>query len=103
MLATLRSMQNQKWTTLGPKFKADMVWLRQYAAHANGLSIFAPLYDYFVIKCDACLTGTGGKTAAHYFIWEFSDKHMKKYKLIHHLEALNILVTLRTLIPQHSI
>lgn len=103
MLATLREMKDRNWTTLNPGFKADIAWFKQYAVRANGVSIFATTLDYYVIECDACLTGAGGNSNEHFYTWKFTATHTSRYKLIHQLEAINILVALRTLMPARPI
>lgn len=99
MLETLRNMKDRTWTTIGHEFKADVRWFREYASKANGISIYAPVLD-FIIECDACLSGAGGNSATHFYSWVFDEAHTKKYSAIHHLEALNIIVTFRTLCPK---
>lgn len=60
MLATLRSMANRSWTTIGQEFKADVKWFEQFSSEANGLSLIAADVEYpVVIECDACLAGAG--------------------------------------------
>lgn len=100
MLAALRDMNDRTWTTIGPAFKADVKWFQQYASKANGISIYAPAVDFFVIECDGCLSGAGGNSPTHYYQWVFDEVHTNKYTAIHHLEAINILVALRTLCPK---
>lgn len=100
MLAALRTMETKNWTTIGAEFKADVSWFWQYATHANGISLFAPHIEYTVqIECDACLIGAGGNSDQHYFQWTFTEEFLKKYSVIHQIEAINIVVALRTLCP----
>lgn len=100
MLAVLRAMNNKNWTTIGADFKADVSWFRQYATQANGVSLFTPEVTYSVqIECDACLEGAGGNSNQHYYQWTFTKDFLDRYKVIHQIEAINIVVALRTLCP----
>lgn len=101
MLSTLRGMGDKPWTTIGKDFRADVKWFEQYSASANGVSLFDPKIEYaVVIECDACLTGAGGNSSDCYYTWTYSSDHAKKSPAIHQLEALNILVAIRTLTPR---
>lgn len=101
MLAVLRAMNTKNWTTIGAEFKADVEWFRQYASQANGISLITPDVQYTVqIECDACLAGAGGNSTRHYYQWTFTKEFLQKYNVIHHLEAINIIVALRTLCPE---
>ena len=48
----------------------------------------------WVIECDSWLTGVGGGA---FFAEEYSPGFVRAYLLIHELEALNLVVALRTL------
>lgn len=103
LLSTLRSMADRQWTTLGPDSKADIKWFHQYAALANGITLYEDTHDYLVIECDACLLGAGGNSDTHFYSWKFTDDHRRRFPNIHQLEALNILVALKTLTPQSGL
>lgn len=98
MLATLRAIKQKSWITIGDDFRADVRWFKQYSHVANGISLFNPDTQFpLVIECDACLTGAGGNSDQHYYTLEYLETHAKKYPAIHQLEALNVLVAVRTL------
>lgn len=101
LLACLRAMGDRCWTTLSKEAKLDIKWFLLYAESANGRAIFAPESDYFFIECDASLLGGGGNSAEGYYKWKFSQQHIKKFRAIHELEALNLLVAFKTLAPLH--
>lgn len=103
LLAALRDMKTRNWTMLTDDCKADIRWFNEYAAKANGVTIYADHLDYAEVECDACLTGAGGNSTTHCYSWEFTDEHRARYTTIHQLEALNILVALRTLAPHLSL
>lgn len=98
MLASLRKANVKSWITIGDEFRADVKWFEQYSHVANGISLIAPNIEFpLVIECDACLTGAGGNSPQHYYTWTYSDSHVKKFPTIHQLEAVNVLVAIRTL------
>lgn len=54
--------------------------------------------DYtLAIECDACLSGAGGNSDQNFYIWDYTPDHLRRFPLIHQLEAVNIVVALRTL------
>lgn len=57
--------------------------------------------NILTIECDACLTGAGGNTSTHYYEWNYAPQHRTRFPTIHQLEAVNVLVALRTLAPPH--
>lgn len=99
LLSTLRNIGRQNWTTLTKDCKADILWFHKYASRANGVTLFADVHDYVIFECDACLSGAGGNSSTHYYSWCYSEEHRRRYNTIHQLEALNILVALKTLAP----
>lgn len=100
ILGALRAMRDREWTTINADFKADLRWFAAYAEKANGLNPPRPQFD---IECDASLGGAGGNSATHYYQWTFSLQHVKNFAAIHHLEAINVVVAIRTLLPPHTI
>lgn len=102
ILGTLRAMGDREWTTLTKEFKADLRWFIGYAEKANGLCLINPFRPVFNIECDASLLGAGGNSGSQCYQWVFSTAHLKTYTAIHHLEAINVVVAIRTLIPSQS-
>lgn len=97
LLALLRNMKSRNWTTLDDDAKADIRWFAEYAAIANGVTIYADPIEYVEFECDACLTGAGGNSTTHCYSWVFTSQHQTRFPHIHQLEAVNILVALKTL------
>lgn len=60
LLATLRALHTQLWTTLSPEAKLNIKWFLSYAKLGNGISLLTFDNDTYVIECDACLEGGGG-------------------------------------------
>lgn len=99
ILGALRAMGDRQWTTLTPDFKADLRWFVAYAEASNGHFLINPNRPTFDIECDASLLAAGGNSATHCYQWVFASQHKDKYKPIHHLEAINVVVAIRTLLP----
>lgn len=99
ILGTLRAMGDRQWTTLTSEFKADLQWFAAYAEKSNGLCLLNPARPQYDIECDASLTGAGGNSTSHCYQWVFSAGNLKRFKIIHHLEAINVLIAIRTLVP----
>lgn len=99
ILATLRSMQQKEWITIGPTFKADIRWFLHFAELSNGVYLYNNNRHVYEIECDSSLLGGGGNTNAYCYAWRYSQQHTTNYPLIVHLEAINILVAYKTLAP----
>lgn len=102
IIGTLRAMEDKNWTTLTKEFKADLRWFAAYAERSNGVSLLNPMRPHFNIECDASLHGAGGNSATHCYKWVFSADYVKTYPSIHQLEAINVLVAIRTLVPSQQ-
>lgn len=100
LLSTLQCMSDSAWTTIAEEARLDIKWFLQYASSGNGISLFTPDSDYMYIKCDASLSGAGGGDSdQHYYRWKFNREHIQRYLNIHMLEAINLLVSYKTLAP----
>lgn len=104
ILSTLRHMisSDQTWTTIDEGFKADVNWFRAYAEASNGISLISPIKANIYIECDSSLEGGGGNSDSFFYKWKYSPDHKLKYKDIHQLEAINLLVSYRTLCPANG-
>lgn len=99
IIGTLRGMGDNQWTTLTKDFKADLRWFAAYAESANGKFLINPSRPQFDIECDASLLGAGGNSDSQYYQWVFATDHLKTFPAIHHLEAINVVVAIKTLTP----
>lgn len=97
LLASLRSMKDRTWTTISRQAALDIRWFLQFAKISNGVSIFSPPDEGWTIECDACLSGGGGISESHYYTWLYDKDHHAKYRAIHCLEAINLVVVSRLL------
>lgn len=103
ILSTLRAMPESGWTTLSKGFKSDIAWFLEYAKMANGVYLFSPDRPVIEIICDSSLYGGGGMSENLCYTWPYSKSHMTRFKDIHHLEAINILVAYETLAPRFDL
>lgn len=102
ILATLRAMKDGDLVTLSVPFQADVRWFVEYASLSNGLYLLTPTRPCFEIFCDSSLYGGGGVSGNYCYSWIYTPSHMRKYKDIHHLEAINIIVAYQTLAPLYN-
>lgn len=97
VLSALRAMGDRDWTTLSDKFSLDVKWFIAYASQSNGVALIHPLRPEGDINCDSSLVGGGGVAFPFCYTWRYSQQHVKKFAKIHELEAVNILVAVKTL------
>lgn len=79
VLATLRSLNDKKWVTLGPDFALDILWFVRYAKLANGVFFYTPERREFSMECDSSLVAGGGLAGKYYYSWLYSSHHIDKY------------------------
>lgn len=101
LLGLLRDMTDASWITISKEARLDIKWFLLYASVANGIALLTPETDFIHIECDACLTGAGANSPYAYYQWTFDANHIKKYESIHRLEAVNLLVSYKTLAPEY--
>lgn len=99
VLASLRAMGEREWTTLSDGFRLDVKWFVTYAKVGNGVSLVEAVRPQVEIECDSSLSGGGGVSTSHCYTWRYSEAHTKKFKNIHELEAINLIVAFKTLAP----
>ena len=80
--------------------RADINWFLQYAHATNGIFMIEPNISVFEIQCDACPRGAGGFSAEHYYSLQFPTDITDSYH-INQLEAANIVIAVKSLIPQN--
>lgn len=97
IISTLKGVSQSNWTTLSQGFKLDLLWFLQYSKQANGVLYYTPDKKEVEIQCDSSLTAGGGCTTTHCYAWVYTPAHLATYNLIHHLEAINLLVAYHTL------
>lgn len=102
VLSTLRSMKDREWTSLSEDFRLDVKWFYNYSRSANGIALFTTERASFEIECDSSLEGAGGAGGQLCYTWKYNDRHMKAFKNIHELEAVNTIVAFNTLCPSQA-
>ena len=80
--------------------KKDVAWFSRYAARCYGRQLIKKDLPTLAIECDVCPTGAGGFSDTHFY----SAVIPPELAEIHHisrLEAANVIVALKTLVPPH--
>ena len=72
----------------------------KYAEASNRCVLLRPTLNQLRIVCDACLEGGGGYSPTHYYSTRFPLTWMVTHD-ISRLEALNIIIALKTLLPDN--
>ena len=78
--------------------RKDVLWFTNYAKHCNGRLLLRENLPSFNIQCDACPEGGGGFSDTQYYSTRFDDDMAKSYH-ISQIEALNIVLAIKTLVP----
>ena len=99
ILAALREATEQTSVTLSNEFKRDIKWFCEFARAANGRRMLEPNLPCMTIECDACLTGAGGFSSTNFYSTIFPS-HITEACHISQLEALNVVIAIKTLVPQ---
>lgn len=102
ILGSLRFAPERGSLFISNDFKADVSWFLNYAAMSNGLILLEPTNTEFCIDCDSSEVGGGGNSNSHYYHLTYDRQHIKAYKPICKLEAVNLLIAYRSLIPPKS-
>lgn len=103
LLATIRHMGDKEWTTISDECHLDIRWFFTYAKESNGLALYNPVRPVVEMDCDSSLTGGGGNGGPFCYTWEYSRSHLNRFPNIHELEAVNLLVAVKTLAPRLSL
>ena len=102
ILASLRFAPDNGTFFISNAFKADVAWFLNYATSSNGIVLIEPSLDEFYIDCDSSEVGGGGNSNSHYYHLTYDDNHLQAYRPICRLEAVNLLIAYRTLLPPNS-
>ena len=80
--------------------KSDVKWFLAFAQKTNGLILLrTEPRQPWVIECDSSLRGGGAYSETHYYSAEYPEQMQKNIKNIAHLEAINLVVALKSLTP----
>lgn len=103
VLTALRNMKNREWTTISQDVQLDVKWFIDYARNGNGVSFFNPERKTVHLECDSSLQGGGGNGPGLCYTWKYSAAHKQRFPNIHELEAVNLIVAVKTLAPTTAI
>lgn len=103
ILDTLRSLGDRNWTWINEDFRKDIEWFQRYGAAANGIHLYKIDRQIIIIECDSSTTGAGGNSGKFCYSWKYPAEHTEKFRLIHQLEAINVVVAFRTLAHRYDI
>ena len=99
ILDTLRGTTQQDSIQVTDDFRKDVKWFLDYATKSNARILLNPKRTELVIECDACPKGGGGASPTHFYDTVFPTQVQHSFH-ISQLEALNVLIALKTLIPE---
>lgn len=98
ILAQLRGSPVMGRRGLGHEIRKDIAWFGDCARALNCKQIIHQVRPVFEIQCDACLVGGGGFSHDQYYSFRFPQAWSERYH-ISQLEALNIIVAVKSLVP----
>ena len=80
--------------------RADVRWFLEYADSTNGLVLLkSEQREHWVIECDSSLAAGGAFSAQKYYGTPYPHGMREKYSNIAHLEAINLVIAMRSLAP----
>ena len=98
ILDALREAHHATTVIISYEVRKDIDWFKRYARQCNARMIIKPKLRNFLIECDACIKGAGGHSNLEYYDLVFPVKYQGFH--ISQIEALNVVIALKTLIPQ---
>ena len=99
VLSTLRQTTDHQRVYIDEHFRRDVRWFSRFATESNGIVLNDPELPPFYIECDSCLEAGGGFSEFGFYIWEYTQEFRNHVPNIHQLEAVNILMAIKTLVP----
>ena len=98
ILTALRSAPQTGYVKVTPDVRRDVAWFSDYAEACNGRYLLRPITGSFIIECNACLEGGGGFSDTRFYSTRFPLQWMLDHHMSH-LESLNLIIAIKTLIP----
>ena len=98
ILEALRDIKDEARIQLTQAFKLDVRWFCEYAKFSNHRILIEPKLPFLNLECDACPQGGGGFSDTAYYQVVFPDRYRNTLN-ISQIEALNLVIALKTLIP----
>lgn len=100
ILSALRAAPDSGQVAVSVSVRADVKWFALYAERSNGIHLIDPDLQELIFTCDSSLRAGGGHSSTHYYTLPYTAQHCKKYTNSTQLEAVNLVVAYRTLLPR---
>ena len=100
VLACLHTAPARGLVPVDDGVRRDVALFIQYASKCNGRLLISESLPTMEIQCDACPEGGGGFSSSSYYSIRFPPDVAARYH-ISQIEALNIVLALKSLIPPH--
>ena len=101
----LQALRNAPFTGKHPvteEMVRDIEWFKMYAKTSNGLVLLqSGPKQHWIIECDSSLTGARAYSQSHYYSEVYGPDILKQKMNIAQLEALNLIVALKSLVPSN--
>ena len=103
LLTRLQGLFASRDTPVNVHLGLDVEWFGCLAHKGTGVHLpSAPVWPVWVIECNSCLTRGGAFTTSRCFAEAYSPAFMAACPAIQELEAVNLLITMRHLVPNNS-
>ena len=99
ILEALRDIGDAARIQITQEFRLDVNWFCEYARLSNHRILLEPKLPFLNLECDACPQGGGGFSDTSFYQVVFPDAYKNTYN-ISQIEALNLVLALKTLIPE---
>lgn len=101
-LLQLRTTPEGECRQVSSEMRKDLAWFQKCAQKLNAKRLIIHTRDTYTIECDACLKGGGGFSVDRYYDIAFPAGWAKRLH-ISQIEAANVLLAVKTLLPSELI
>ena len=98
ILSLLRRAPQTGTLPVSDGLRRDVEWFKRYTEQCNGRQLLQDHLPILPIQCDACPRGAGGFSPTQYYSLVVPEQLANDHH-IYRLEALNVIVALKTLVP----
>ena len=98
VLTSLRVAPQTGRVKVDEEARSDKAWFVKHAEASNGCLLLCPTLNKIYLECDACLEGGLGFSSTHSKSVRFPLEWIVRHH-ISQLEALNVIIALKSLIP----
>ena len=100
IFAALRDAPYQGRGAVPNELRSDIKWFLEFARQSNGKVLLKTVEkEPWIIECDSSMKAGGAFSKHLYYGKEYPDHITKTHTNIAHLEAINLVVAMRTLAP----